>query len=146
MSNAEYVRSILMNYPAIRDSQDAVHIDFLGMTPTQYSIRGMETQGVVKTYLNGDTLRRFGFMLESARSTLQDAQRASNQALYENLAQWLETQTRQRTLPAMDNGLRAMGIAATGTAYLVEAEDAQSQETGIYRMQMELTYYQKARN
>jgi hypothetical protein len=142
MSNVEYVRDLLLQYPDIEASDD-VHIDFVGMTPSQFGIRAEPTGQIIKKYLNGDTLRRFSFALEGLCDTISDEDRAKNNELYEELSLWLEEQTKKRQLPSMGSSARAMKIEATGGVYL--ASEAEDGDSAIYLMQIELNYYQKAR-
>jgi hypothetical protein len=141
MSNIEYVRDLLVTYPGI--TSDGVHIDFIGMTPMQYSIRAEPTGQVIKKYLNGDTMRRFSFALEGICDTISDADRAQNNALFERLALWLERKTRARQLPDMGSGAKAMSIEATGGVYMARQDE--DGDAAVYMMQIELNYYQKAR-
>jgi hypothetical protein len=141
MSNIEYVRDLLVTYPGI--TSDGVHIDFIGMTPTQYSIRAEPTGQIIKKYLNGDTMRRFSFALEGICDTISDADRAQNNALFERLALWLERKTRARQLPVMRCGAKAMSIEATGGVYMARQDE--DGDAAVYMMQIELNYYQKAR-
>lgn len=140
MSNIEYVRDLLSTYPGIKKKGN-MHIDFIGMTPTQYSIRSEPSAQVIKRYLNGDTIRSFAFALEGKFDMITDRDRAQNNALFERLSMWLERKTRERSLPGMGEHARAMRIDAVGGVYL-SAEDEDG-DAGIYLMQIELIYHQK---
>lgn len=142
MSNAEYVRQVLLSCPYITAGPFDMAIDFLDQYPTRYSIDAEPAAQVVKRYLSGDTVRRFAFALSARYETITDADRAGNAKHYEDLALWLEQQTKRRQLPAMTDGATPQAMAATGGMYLDErAEDGSS---AVYRMQITLTYYQKA--
>jgi hypothetical protein len=61
-----------------------------------------------------------------------------NNARYEELARWLDAQTKSRKLPQMD-GMRVLKVEATGGAYLARLDE--DGDTGAYIMRIELTYY-----
>lgn len=143
MSNAEYVRDLLLTCPYISASKLDAHIDFLGDKPLQYSIDGEPTAQVLKQYRGGDTLRRYSFILLSRMQTIDDATRAQNNRNYEQLSLWLEAQTRKRALPDMGDGAKANSIKAVGSVYLMETDT--DTNSAAYQMQCELIYYQKAR-
>ena len=146
MSNAEYVRSILLECPDISKDSPAMMIDFLGLNPMQYSIDGEPTGQIIKKYFGGDTLRRYSFALSARRDFAIDEDRAANNANYEKLSLWLERQTRFRRLPPMEGGAAPLKIEATGSPFILERVEGREPDTAIYLMQIELTYTQKARN
>lgn len=139
-SLAGYAKALLTGHDSINDAGE-IRIDFLGMTPTRFSVRGEPSGAVAKRYLNGDTLRRYAFALEGRCDTISDTDRENNNALFEGLAVWLDCQTKGRKLPAMNEGARPLGIEAAGSVYLMEqSEDG---DTAVYMVQIVLTYYQK---
>ena len=137
---AEYVKDVLLGYEGIADA-DEVAIDFLGMTPTRFSVRGEPVEQVLKWYLNGDSLRHYVCGLEGICDTISDSDRAANNRLFEGLGRWLEIQTRRRLLPEMGNGAQAISIKPLDHVYL--AREAEDGDAAMYLMQIGLTYYQK---
>lgn len=143
MSNAAYVREVLLECPHIVAGPFDMAIDFLEPYPMRYSIEGEPVAPVVRQYLGGDTLRRFSFALCARLDVDSDDARAGNAKHYEDLSLWLEGQTRARRLPPMAGGATARQMLAVGAPYLSERDGDNS--TAVYMMQIELTYYQKAR-
>lgn len=143
MSNAEYVKTVLLECPFIEAGPFDLAIDFLDEYPTRYSIDAEPTTQVVKRYRGGDSLRRYAFSLSARYDTVTDEDRAGNAKHYEDLSLWLERQTRLHKLPPMEDGAAPQGIRATGSAYL--AERAEDNNSAQYMMQIELIYHQKGR-
>ena len=140
-SLAGYIKTTLTEYAGISDA-GAVSVDFLGMMPTRFSVRGEPSGAVVRRYLNGDTIRRYTFALEGMCDTISDADRQKNNALFEGLSGWMDKITKTRQLPSMANGARAMALESTGSVYLAREEE--SGDAAAYIMQAALTYYQQA--
>ena len=143
MSIAKYVQKFLLTSPFITVSPFDMQIDFVGETPTQYSIEAEPVHPVVKRYLTGDTIRQFVFSLVQRADIITDDVRSSNNDNYEKLSLWLEQQTKSRALPPMEDEARAMKIEAIGAQYVLER--AEDNSSALYMMQCALTYYQKAR-
>lgn len=120
-----------------------MNINFLGLPPTQYSIESEPTAQVMKSYLGGETLRRYTFVLSARYDIIMDSDRAANAENYEKLSLWLEKRTRLRQLPPMGDGQAAQSLLALDNVYLAERED--DNNAARYMMQLELIYKQKAR-
>ena len=143
MSNSEYIRDFLFTCPVIQQSDAEMCVSFIGDTPLTYSIEGIPTKPVIKKYLNGDTVRQFTFGLVGRYEMYTDKIRVQNDQSYEELAMWLEQQTKQRMLPDMGNGATAQKIEAIGAQFVSERD--QNNNSALYVMQCALTYYQKGR-
>ena len=145
MSNPEYVKSLILTCPAIVNEVGELdlHIDQVGADPVNYSIDSEPTSQLVKRYLSGDQIKRFTFGLSARKKTFTDADRANNSEVYDQVSLWMETQSRMRLLPPMDDGKTPHRIIALGGVYL--DEPAEDKDSAIYIMQCELIYLQKAR-
>ena len=64
----------------------------------------------------------------------------ANSGFYENLAAWLEQQTRTGNLPVLPDGKEAQKIEAQSTGYLFTT----GPDVGKYQIQCRLQYYQEA--
>lgn len=143
MSNAEYIRSLMLTCPFITVSPLDMHIDQIAPEPLNYSIESIPSDPVLKKYLNGDTIRSFPFALTARRNFIMEEDREANSGSYEKVALWMEDLSRKRKLPPMDAGQTPQKLQATGCTYV--AETADDGDSAIYVMQAQLIFYQKAR-
>ena len=144
MSNAEYIRDLMLTCPHITVSTLDMHIDQVGAEPLSYSIESLPSDPVLKRYLGGDSLRAYPFQLTARRVFFSDEDRIANVNTFERVTDWMEQQTRLRLLPAMDDGQEPKQLQATGCTYVME--QAADSNSAVYIMQAQLVYYQKARN
>ena len=143
MTNATYIKNLLLTCPHFEGAPLDLHIGFLGGGAQQYSIEQDASDTLVKQYLGGDALRRYGFVLKARMPTTTDAQRAANAQCYEQLCAFMDGLTKRRKLPAMPMGATPKSLRASGGGYVQEISD--DAQTAVYHMQCELLYYQKAR-
>lgn len=143
MSNAEYVKSVLMTCPIITDEVGDIdlHISQIDTDPVNYSIEAEPTEQIVKRYLGGDSVKRFTFSLLARKQSFTDADRAQNSDVYDQLSQWLETQTRLRKLPPMDGGKTPQSMIALGNGYVLEG--GPDNNNMLYQCTCELIYLQE---
>lgn len=143
-SPAEYVHGLLSACPALGTGPFDIALDSLDSQWPRYSVDSEREVLVMKRYLNGDTVRRFAFILTARRDALGNNATGDAHALYEAVARWAERMSRGRRLPEMGGGRRAGSLSATeGAALSTMSDDA---NTAIYRMRMELVYTQQSAN
>lgn len=138
MSIISAVRSYLAGYSGLKTGAP-VWVDFLGASPTEYTIMPLPGAKVIERYLNGSSLREFPFVFQSTESTADDLERLETAGFFEAFSDWLESQTTAGTLPSLGTGKQATQIEALGWAYLYEQG---ASDTGIYSIQCKLTYEQ----
>ena len=117
-----------------------IWVDYIGPTPTEYSIVPLAGSRVIEEYLDGSSLREYPFALRSVESTAADLERLENNGFYEAFAAWLDTQTEANILPTLAAGQTSELIEALGWGYLFEQGNS---ETGIYQVQCRLQYKQE---
>ena len=139
MTIIESIRTYIATYSGLASGKP-LWVDYLGQTPTEYSISPLAGGRIVETYVNNSTLREFPFAFSSMESTADNLERLENIGFYEAFADWLETQTNAGTLPTLASGKTAEKIEALGWAYLYQPGDS---GTGIYQIQCKLTYQQQ---
>lgn len=142
MSNAEYILQLMAACPYIAVSPLELHLDQVDANGVSYSIEGAPNAPTLKRYLNGDTLRVFAFALIARRGFLTDDERKANSEAYDQMALWMDRQTKIGSLPAMGAGKRPIKLQATGSGYVLEQAD--DSNTALYAMQAQLIYYQEA--
>ncbi len=95
---------------------------------------------VVKTYVDGGSLRVKTFVLASRQAYGADARNnLSKSGFFEELADWVEAQNRLHNLPQMADGQEARKLEALTAGYLFSSDG----DTARYQIQLRLTYYQK---
>ncbi len=95
---------------------------------------------VVKSYMDGSSLRVKTFVLASRQSYGADArENLSKSGFFEQLAAWVEQQNRLHILPQMPEGQEPCKLEALTAGYLFSSEG----DTARYQIQLRLTYYQK---
>ncbi len=106
----------------------------------EYSIDTTPATEIVKSYINGDTLRQCLFVVRSVAEYGSDTlQNIANCGFYEKLSAWLEEQDEKENYPALPAGKQATKIAAQSTGYLFTT----SPDAGKYQIQCRLLYKQK---
>jgi hypothetical protein len=139
MSILSSIQTYIKTYGSL-ESNAPVLINFLGESPTGYSIVSLPGSTIVEHYLDGSTLREFPFALEAMFSTADDAERLDNLGFFEAFSEWLESQTEAGILPtSLGTGRAAEKIEALGQAFLYEQGVS---GRGIYSVQAKLTYSQ----
>lgn len=139
MSTIESLRTYFASYTGLKTGAP-LNVDFLGSDPTQYAIIPLAGEKIVKKYLNGNSLREFPFAFQSMESTADDLERMETNGFFEALSDWFETQTEAGSLPLLGGKKVAIGIEASGWAYLYEQGVS---STGIYQIQCRLIYEQQ---
>lgn len=135
MSIIESLRSYFMTFPGLPEG--AVGIDFLGAEPTQFTLEPVPCEPVFRQYTDGGCLRQFLFVFASRSYYGADvALCAENQALFENLAEWVRGQGLAGVLPALGEGRQSVSLDVLSTGYAF-SEDA---NTARYQMQLRLVY------
>lgn len=117
----------------------AIWVDYLGETPTEYSVAPLPGTRITAEYLDGKKDVEFPFAFNAVVSTMSDAERLETVGFFESFADWLQSQTNAGTLPTLDAGKTATGIEALGWGYMMEQGPS---GTAIYQVQCKLYYKQ----
>lgn len=118
-----------------------LNVDYLPEHGVEYSIDTTPATEVVKWYVGGSSIRQYLFVIRSVEDYAPDVlQNLANSGFYENLAAWLEQQTRAGNLPVLPDGKEAQKIEAQSTGYLFTT----GPDVGKYQIQCRLQYYQEA--
>lgn len=141
MSLISAVQSYLKSYSQLKDGAP-LWVDYLGSQATEYAVYPLPGARIVEQYLNGGSLREYPFAFQSTELTADDQERLETLDFYEAFAEWLDAQTLDGILPDLGTKRTADTIAATGWAYLYQQGQS---DTGIYQIQIKLTYTQDPR-
>ncbi len=116
-------------------------VDALGNDAVEYMLETGITSPVVKTYVDGSSVRQYLFNFNSRESYGMDRLQAiQNSTFYEGFCDWVEAQDLAGNLPEMPQGCEALGIKVLTPGYLFDA----SMESARYQVQLQLNYYKEA--
>lgn len=98
------LRDYFLTCPLMGDS--AINVDYLPEGPeVEYSIDTTPATEIVKQYIDGSSVRQYLFVIRSVNDYGPDVlQNLANSGFYENLAAWLEVQTRTGNFPSLPEG------------------------------------------
>ncbi len=134
------LKTYLQGYSELKENAP-IWVDFLGDTPTQYSIVPLPGARIIEQYVDDSTLREFPFAFQSMEYTADETERIATSEFYEAFADWLEEQSKNETLPTMNTNQEPVSIEAVSWAYWLEKGKS---DTGIYQINCKLTYGQGA--
>lgn len=140
MGLAESIWEYFRACPLI-DREERLSFNCLAAQPCAFGIddEGPENP-VVRSYLDGGSLRARTFVLASRQSYGADARsNLDKSGFFERLAAWVEEQNRLRRFPQMEAGQQPRRLEALTAGYLFASEG----DTARYQIQLRLTYYQK---
>lgn len=143
MINATISESVL-NYfltcPLL--SEGRLNLDYLGADTVEYVVENVPCDPILTQYTDGGTLRQFLFLFGSREAYGADTlQNIANSRFYEQLAQWLETNSDHRILPALPSPLEAQRLEVISSGYVMEDDT----DNARYQMQCRLVYTQPRR-
>ena len=117
-----------------------VNVDYLEELATVYSIEEVPTNPILRTYVNGDSIRQFQFIFASREPYGTDVlQNISNSGFYFDFANWIEQNNSNDIFPILDSGYESQEIKvlSPGYAFAVSVDQAR------YQVEMRLKYYKK---
>lgn len=115
-----------------------VNVNYLAPNADTYSIEEVPTEPILKQYINGDSIRQYGFIFTSREPYGADVlQNIDNSGFYERFSEWVETQNNKEIFPILDGGLEPLEIKVTSTGYAF----AVTEDTAQFQIQMRLKYY-----
>lgn len=133
----EAMREWLRGCPLIaaEQSESGAAFRIAGLSPeplVEFSIEDSPTEPVLVRYFSGVRMARsFLFVSRREYSEVQSTQIASS-GFFEQLAEWVETQSARHQLPRLEPPRRALSVAVTASGYIVTSAQ------GSCRMQMQL--------
>ncbi|NCC14904.1 MAG: chloramphenicol resistance protein [Clostridia bacterium] len=137
-SLTEQMREFLFACPFLKDG--VIHVDYLGICPTEYSIDAVPAKKNVKAYIDGSALCQFVFTFGSVEEYGADVDtNLANSGFYENFAAWLKEKSKKKELPSLENGRQALRIEAESEGYVIDARENMAR----YQIQCRLTYFEK---
>lgn len=118
-----------------------IHLDCLPEEGMAVAVDADPATEVVKWYTDGSSIRTYRFVIRSGGTYAPDVmQSVSNSGYFESLADWLQQQAKQDSLPQLPQGRQAQSVTLKSAGPRV----AEQQTEGVYEIQGELQYYQEA--
>lgn len=135
------IRKYVLKCPHLNEFAKGINIDYLGEDVDSYSIEETPCNPLVKSYVDGSSIRQFEFIFASRESYGPEVlQNIENCGFYEHFADWIEKENKANNLPILDGRLRAEKIECTSTGYAFQTEVDRAR----YQIQLRLTYYKEA--
>lgn len=139
MSIIESIKEYMSSCPLLANGN--INVDFLSSDGIEYTIETIPCEPIVKYYIDGSSLRQYEFILASRKFYGTDVvQNIQNSAFYENLAEWIENNSRNKILPVMENKKQFAEKIEILTHGSLISEDA---KTAVYQIQLRLIYLQE---
>lgn len=138
MTIIESVRKYLEGCPLLEGGK--LNVDFLPEAAASYSVDVTPVKPVVKSYLNGSSVRQFLFVFATrAYYGDQIRQQLDNLCLFESFEEWVDRQNRARNFPDLGEGRAVRKMEVTTSGYVF----APDTDTARYQIQCRLVYFQK---
>ena len=103
MTIIERLNQFFLNCPLLQEGK--IKSNYLPADEREYSIDGIPATQIIKQYLDGSSIRQYQFVFRTqAYHSLELSEGLANSGFFEDLAAWLEVQTKTGTLPDMEAG------------------------------------------
>ncbi|MBO0559003.1 chloramphenicol resistance protein [Clostridium botulinum] len=120
-----------------------VNVNYLSPNTDTYSIEEIPIEPIIKTYVNGDSIRQYAFIFTSREPYGADVlTNIDNSGFYEKLADEIEENNNNNILPVLENNLEPLEIKVTSTGYAF----AVTEDTAQFQIQLRLKYFKKGMN
>lgn len=114
------------------------NVDYLGSEPTEYSIRRISGDEILKRYADGGALKKFVFAFSSRTKTGTVSDNIETADLYEKISDWIADKNDAGILPALPDGKVAQSIRVSKAAALEDMVD----DCVKYSMECTLIYFE----
>ena len=136
----EGLTDYFLQCPLLKDG--VFRVDALGSEPAEYAIESAVTSPVIRTYVDGSSIRQYQFNFNSREAYSMDRIMAiQNESFYEDFCSWVEEQSLIGNLPEMPDGCEAQALIVLAPGFMLDA----TMENAFYQVQMQLKYYKNAR-
>ena len=116
-------------------------MDALGSEPVEYALATGMTSPVVRTYVDGSSIRQYQFNFNSREAYSMDRILAiQNESFYEDFCNWVEEQSMIGNLPEMPEGCEAQALTVLTPGFMLDA----TMENAHYQVQLVLRYFKEA--
>ena len=131
------IRTWLRSCPLI-DANDRFNVNYLGVSPTEYTIEDVPTTPTIKQYLSG-ALKQKNFVIGSRKAYGIDIlENIANSGFYDDLSSWVGLQNKSKSYPDLGTNKQVRKISTTTTSYIMES----TADTAKYQIQLQVMYYE----
>ena len=111
----EGLTDYFLQCPLLKDG--VFRVDALGSEPAEYAIESAVTSPVIRTYVDGSSIRQYQFNFNSREAYSMDRIMAiQNESFYEDFCSWVEEQSLIGNLPEMPDGCEAQALIVLAPA------------------------------
>lgn len=138
----EGIRNYIRTCPHLQEFDNVVrvNVNYLDSDTDSYSIEEVPSEPILKTYIDGSTIRQYQFVFTSREPYNSDVlNNIDNSGFYQNFADWIEEQNSLGNLPILNAELEPLEIKTTSIGYAF----AISEDTAQYQIQLRLKYLKK---
>ncbi len=135
----EGLTDYFLQCPLLKDG--VFRVNALGSEPVEYALETGITSPVVRTYVDGSSIRQYQFNFNSREAYSMDRILAiQNESFYEDFCSWVEEQNIQGNLPEMPEGCEAQALTVLTPGFMLETDMANAR----YQVQMQMQYFKEA--
>ncbi len=135
----EGLSAYFMGCPLLKDG--VFRVDALGGGPVEYALESAITSPVIRTYVDGSSIRQYQFNFNSREAYSMDRVMAiQSESFYEDFCNWVEEQSMAGNLPEMPRGCEAQSLEVLAPGFLLDA----TMENAHYQAQLVLRYFKEA--
>lgn len=135
----EGLTDYFLKCPLLKDG--VFRVNALGSEPVEYALESAITSPVLKTYVDGSSVRQYQFNFNSREAYSMDRIMAiQNESFYEDFCNWVEEQNKNENLPEMPEGCEAEAITVLAPGFMLDA----TMESAFYQVQLQLQYFKEA--
>lgn len=135
----EGLTDYFLKCPLLKDG--VFRVNALGSEPVEYALESAITSPVLKTYVDGSSVRQYQFNFNSREAYSMDRIMAiQNESFYEDFCNWVEEQNKNENLPEMPGGCEAQAITVLAPGFMLDA----TMESAFYQVQLQLQYFKEA--
>lgn len=141
MSVIGILRDYFQGYPGF--GTERLELNCLPREVDRCSIDAVPCEPIIKAYLDDSSVRQCQFTLSTRTYHGQDLRsQETNMAVFDGLADWLESKIFFRDLPRLGPGKKVRDVEITSTAYpYIVSPDGMAR----YQVQLRLTYLQEGK-
>lgn len=135
----EGLTDYFLQCPLLKDG--VFRVDALGSEPVEYALATEVTSPVIRTYVDGSSIRQYRFNFNSREAYSMDRILAiQNESFYEDFCNWVEGQGMAGNLPEMPEGCEAQALTVLTPGFMLDA----MMENAFYQVQLQLQYFKEA--
>lgn len=134
MSLTKAIRDYLLTCPYL--SEGVINVDYLSNNIDEYSIDKLSSEPVIKTYVDGSTLRQYQFALTSIKSYSSDyLNNIKNNDFYDLFEKWISQQNEVCNFPKnLEESIYAIEVIKDNYMILNDTDKAK------YQIQLRILY------